>query len=536
MILTHFNDYGFYEGWRVASNVNKLDYIFAAEQCGNYHVVANDMAGNSSRKDFTVKIDKTSPNIKNINITSTISANAFDNSNSFQSGIKSVILYDSNNNVVSQNVVDDKYSYNPYWSGGVDYGRVFNLAYYRDNNSDLSAWIGNDWPTYFWHYTNYGIYEGRAGSPYFDMNTYKNQNIDIFNAFGNANWNALIHFNTYGFYEGWRVANDINVLNYTFPIEQRGNYYITVTDMAGNTTRNNFGLNNYIVKFDGNGGSGIMSDIINNNPTINLPTHTYLKENTAGNSKFLGWNTDSKTKMPLYMENDSITITTEVTEVTLYAIWDDCPIISGTDSYYTLEDAKSGKLSEEDLLKDVSVTDDWDSDFEKTLKIVNYNPYDFKQFTSDGSMVVKYQVTDSGGNTSYTTNIVYIVDTNPDVVQKNQYVRFINEDYYQKTSTDGGLGENSIWKTNVAYLGILEKAMLNRKSLVEEIGSMNAFGFNYSYAKPGSISQNHIYQSWSFDSDEIEKVKEYINTHGFGNIQEATALKNFLIEFGDCKK
>jgi len=101
---------------------------------------------------------------------------------------------------------------------------------------------------------------------------------------------------------------------------------------------------------------------------------------------------------------------------------------------------------------------------------------------------------------------------------------------------EGGLGTNSIWKTNSDYAAILENAMLNRKSLVEKKGSVNVFGINYSYTEPGSISQNHIYQSWSFNSEKIKKVKEYINTNGFGNMQETTALNKFLMEFSDCKK
>jgi len=225
---------------------------------------------------------------------------------------------------------------------------------------------------------------------------------------------------------------------------------------------------------------------------------------------------------------------------TLEAKWinntDEYPIISGTDSYYTLEDSINGIITETALLKKVTVTDDRDTTFGSSLKVTDYNTDDFKQFTSDGSALIKYQVTDSAGNTSYTTNTVYIVDTTPVVVKENKYVRFISEDYYQKSYEEGGLEANSIWRTNVDYAAVLEKAMVNRRSLVEETGSMNAFGINYSYTKPGSISQDHLYQSWSFSPEDVKKVKAYITTHGLGNLKEPTALSNFLIEFDYCKK
>jgi len=234
-----------------------------------------------------------------------------------------------------------------------------------------------------------------------------------------------------------------------------------------------------------------------------------------------------------YAPEDNVTNTGTVT---LYAVWDASPIITAKDKYYTLEDAKNGIITQTDLLTAVTVTDDRDSDIIQNLKVTDYNSDEFKQFTSEGSTIMKYQVTDSVGNTSYTTNTVYIVDTTAAVVQENKYVRFISEESYQKANTEGGLGTNSIWKTNSNYSKILEKSMVNRRSLVQIAGSINVLGIDYSYTKPGSIIQDHIYQSWSFSPEQIRAVKEYIKTHGIGNIQEATALHEFLIEFNDCKK
>jgi len=291
----------------------------------------------------------------------------------------------------------------------------------------------------------------------------------------------------------------------------------------------------YKVVYNANGGGGVMDDSnFNYNTIYKLTTNAFKKSNCL----YVEWNTHADGSGTKFANNATVSKLTNVDGeiITLYAQWDNCPIIIGTDSYYTLEDAINGKITEADLIKNVIVTDDKDINLRSLLNITNYDPNEFTQFTSEGSTLIQYQVTDSGGNTSYTTNTVYIVDTTTEVVQENKYVRFISNDYYQKPTEEGGLGINSIWKTSAAYSAVLEQAMLNRRSLVEKTGSMNVFGINYNYTKPGSISRDHMYQSWSFNSEDIEKVKAYITKHGFGNIQEPTALSNFLIEFNYCKK
>jgi len=507
---THYNLYNNDTGAWVESWKNNTDryYWVTNEGVTHWKCIAYDDAGNYAEATNSVEIDKTAPTINSDNIKATYNPSEKMTSikviaNDYLSGINTLSFYDSNNQLLNQvkgdgeSTCEVKYTFN-----NIDYE-----DYYYVIVTDLA---GN---------TYQQIICAKYTANHFKMNydnkTYGLADADIYLGIIGQNYNPTtkdyIGFNT-------PSAQSINV----------------TTD--GQATINYFYiLGKFIVKFNGNGGTGVMFDISDNIPTIPLPTHTYTKENAAGKSQFLGWDTDYKARKPMYMENALITINAGTTELKLYAIWDDCPVISGTDSYYTLEDAKSGKITEADLLKYVLVTDDWDSSSGQVLKVTDYNPYEFKQFTSDGSTLVKYQVTDSAGNTSYTTNTVYIVDTTTKLVQENKNVRFISEDYFQKSTTEGGLGENSIWKTSASYSEILEKAMKNRKSLVEENNFTNVFGIQYSYTKPGSISQNQIYQSWSFNSEEIKKVKEYINTHGIGNIQEATALNTFLIEFSDCK-
>lgn len=44
-------------------------------------------------------------------------------------------------------------------------------------------------------------------------------------------------------------------------------------------------------------------------------------------------------------------------EITLYAAWDDCPWIQAQDLYYTLEQAQSGFITEEEILSHATATD-----------------------------------------------------------------------------------------------------------------------------------------------------------------------------------
>ncbi len=57
---------------------------------------------------------------------------------------------------------------------------VFDAEYYVNRYADLRDAYGNDEATLYEHYVNYGIEEGRAASPYFDVKFYMNQNGQAF--------------------------------------------------------------------------------------------------------------------------------------------------------------------------------------------------------------------------------------------------------------------------------------------------------------------------------------------------------------------
>ena len=75
-----------------------------------------------------------------------------------------------------------------------------------------------------------------------------------------------------------------------------------------------------------------------------------------------------------------------------------------------------------------------------------------------------WEVVDCVGNSYKKMATVYIVDTEPKIVKPVGTTRFINEKYYYESYENGGLEENSIWKTNPEYISIIEQAFQNAKN------------------------------------------------------------------------
>ena len=86
-------------------------------------------------------------------------------------------------------------------------------------------------------------------------------------------------------------------------------------------------------------------------------------------SVFLGWSLEDKKDdlEPQWRAGETIDVKTlaekaGVTDqngatITLYAVWDDCPWIKATDLYYTLEQAQSGFITEEEILSHAAASD-----------------------------------------------------------------------------------------------------------------------------------------------------------------------------------
>ena len=295
----------------------------------------------------------------------------------------------------------------------------------------------------------------------------------------------------------------------------------------------------YTIHFDGNGATaGEMQDInVKYDEQVTLPDNAFVRTTDWGDSTFMGWNhiVDTKTIEFSNQEIVSNLSTVDGDVVVLYAIWDDCPEITAKDRYFTLQEAQNGIITEEKLLETVSANDDIDTDINDKIYVKYYSENEWKQFTTKGSSLIKYEVIDSSGNVSNCTATVYIVDTTAQEVDDKRYARFINERYYNKSFEEGGLEDNSIWKLP-EYAEVLEDAMQNRISLTEEQKTIQILGNTYTVTKPGSISRNHVYQIWEFAPQDIKDIKEFVNVHGLGKYKEENALTLFHQDFARCIK
>lgn len=295
----------------------------------------------------------------------------------------------------------------------------------------------------------------------------------------------------------------------------------------------------YTIHFDGNGSTaGEMADIqAKYDEQVTLPDNDFARTTDWGDSTFMGWNRTADTKTIEFSNQDIVSnlSSTDGDVVILYAIWDDCPEITAKDRYFTLNEAQNGIITEEKLLETASAEDDIDTDINGKIYVKYYSENEWKQFTTKGSSLVKYEVIDSSGNVSNCTATVYIVDTTAQEVDDKRYARFINERYYNKSFEEGGLEDNSIWKLP-EYAEVLEDAMQNRISLTEEQKTIQILGNTYTVTKPGSISRNHVYQIWEFAPQDIKDIKEFVNVHGLGKYKEENALTLFHQDFARCIK
>ena len=243
-------------------------------------------------------------------------------------------------------------------------------------------------------------------------------------------------------------------------------------------------------------------------------------------SVFLGWSLEDKKDdlEPQWRAGEAIDVKTlaekaGVTDqngatITLYAVWDDCPWIKATDLYYTLEQAQSGFITEEEILSHAAASDREDgspipSGFHEngtSFSIPDYAPTDFTQFNSDGSCTENLTVVDSVGSVYKKQITVHVVDTTAKPLENVGTTRFINEYYYNQPYEYGGLRDDSIWKTDPEYAATLQEVFDNLKNNTPE----------------ATYHSTH---------EENLEMKQYIEEHGFGNSKEPDALRNFYDRF-----
>lgn len=241
-------------------------------------------------------------------------------------------------------------------------------------------------------------------------------------------------------------------------------------------------------------------------------------------SVFLGWALeDNKDKPTAQWKADEIVknlVKEHGGEITLYAVWDDCPWIVAEDLYYTLEEAQNGVITEAEILSHATASDREDGSpievgFHEdgtSFSIPDYRAEDFTGLSAnpDNAEIFEIKetltVVDSVGNMYSKEITVYVVDTTPQPVKPEGTTRFIDEYYYHQPYENGGLEGNSVWKTDQEYVETITEAFENLKN-------------------DTPVMEFH------FTHEDVLKAKEYIQEHGIGNSKEPDALSNFYDTF-----
>ena len=240
-------------------------------------------------------------------------------------------------------------------------------------------------------------------------------------------------------------------------------------------------------------------------------------------SVFMGWALEDgkDTFIPKWKAGDIVQnlVTEDGGEITLYAVWDDCPWIQAQDLYYTLEQAQSGFITEEEILSHATATDREDgspilpgtnpapSDPEvfTSFTIPDYQESEFTNLQHDFATSENLTVVDHTGNTYVKQIMVYVTDTTPKKITQMDLTgvtRFINSKYYHKPYEEGGLEDNSIWKVDPEYRAALESALSN-------------------------MDNDTPVETYVLSKETIKEIKKYVEDHGIGNSREPDALNNF---------
>lgn len=244
-------------------------------------------------------------------------------------------------------------------------------------------------------------------------------------------------------------------------------------------------------------------------------------------SIFMGWALEDgkDTFIPQWKAGDAVRnlVAEDGGEITLYAVWDDCPWIQAQDLYYTLEQAQSGFITEEEILSHATATDREDgspilpgtnpapSDPEvfTSFTIPDYQAEEFTNLQHDFATSENLTVVDHVGNTYVKQIMVHVTDTTPKKLTQMDLTgvtRFINSKYYNKSFEEGGLEDNSIWKVDPEYKAALESALNN-------------------------MDHDTPAETYVFSKETIKQMKQYVETHGIGNSKEPDALNNFYNQF-----
>ena len=217
--------------------------------------------------------------------------------------------------------------------------------------------------------------------------------------------------------------------------------------------------------------------------------------------------------------------TTKTSTITVK--YNEFPVIKAEDRYFTLEEAKAGKITKDVLLKEaiasgkLKAEDKEDGVISNKVTILDYKDTDFKNVNGNATVTVIFKVNDSMGPNGVGKETVCevkvkIIDSGSDYWRDDdgtarKQVRFITQKYYDKnkdtdfhgmtseeieaSSDNGGLNVMSKWYQNAAY-----KALLTG-----------------SFAKDAGTD-------YKISAEKAKELKQKIESNGIGNSKSSNAL------------
>lgn len=219
--------------------------------------------------------------------------------------------------------------------------------------------------------------------------------------------------------------------------------------------------------------------------------------------------------------------------VTVYVKYNNAPVITTMDRYYTLKQAQNGEISADELLKNsitnnkMKSTDIEEGNLSSKVELVDFNPADFTKLTTSAVVTVTYRVHDSYGPNGVgkeTINQFKVYVTDPDrptlrpddPVSIVKHVRFITKKYYDlnkdKKLTDYGRDDAELAKANANGGLRVECSWYSDPDYKSEI--------TVTFDKTSGTT-------YKFSHEDVEKIQEYINQHGIGNAKDTNSLGNF---------
>lgn len=222
--------------------------------------------------------------------------------------------------------------------------------------------------------------------------------------------------------------------------------------------------------------------------------------------------------------------------VTVYVKYNNAPVITTMDRYYTLKQAQSGVISADELLKNsitnnkMKSTDIEEGNLSSKVELVDFNPTDFTKLTTSAVVTVTYRVHDSYGPNGVgkeTINQFKVYVTDPDGEDPVRpgvkstivkHVRFITKKYYDlnKDKKDKDLTDEEIAKANANGGLRVGCSWYSNPEYKSEITA--------TFDKTSGTT-------YKFSHEDVEKIQDYINTNGIGNAKKVNSLSTFYQKF-----